>query len=115
MSLRMGGITHDTKSSSTNSLSLHSLKASLMYTSDIAHMEEVVMRKRLIQLPNRSNPLHANNHNHHHPILTFDVKLPSSMKSPVSLLEELAIYIHGVSQSIVLGCMYLMSTVVTPM
>ena len=106
MSLRMGGITHDTKSSSSNSLSLHSLKASLMYTSDIAHMEEVVMRKRLILLPNGSNLLHTNKHNHHHyPILTFDVKLPSSVKSPVSLLEELAIYIHSdPSQFMILSC-----------
>jgi len=94
MSLRLGGIVHEMNTKMemkiTHSLSLQSLKASFMYTSDIAHLKEVVMRKRLLN----GNNIYTNNKHHHYPVLSFIIKLPSFLKSTMNLIEELAIYMH---------------------
>lgn len=118
LSLEIGGVDQDC--TDAQCLSLKALKASLMYVADVAHMREVVLRRRLLYaqpLAHQTtaddliNPLHRLQHEledqalETYPIARLVLCLPEHARSPYEVLEELAMYLEcDVGQLVLLSC-----------
>lgn len=118
LSLEIGGVNQDC--TEAVSLSLKSLKASLMYVADVAHIRGIVLRRRLLYAQllahettadDLINPLHRLQHElegqalEAYPVARMVLCLPEHVRTPYELLEELAMQLQcDVGQLVLLSC-----------
>jgi hypothetical protein len=108
LSLEFGGVAQGCTEALC--LSLKSLKTSLMYVADVAHVRGAVFRRRLlykqplahetITADDLVNPLHRLQHQLQHqaseayPVAHLTIKLPAHLRSGYEVLEELALFLQ---------------------
>lgn len=118
LSLSFGGIAQGCTEALC--LSLKSLKTSLMYVADVAHVRGAVFRRRLLYkqplehettADDLVNPLHMLQHElqrlaqEAYPVAHLTVRLPAHLRSGYEVLEELALYLQcDPGQLVLLSC-----------